>query len=128
MDDTDELVIDFAQAKVIDHSAVEAIDCLPERYRKAGKRLHLRHLSPDCIELLTKAWIWSRSTCAQTRTITSRTTIWLSSTADRSFLGLLTQAVSLSIPIYLLCTGLGGCASCACSATKPVDVSTDGFR
>lgn len=36
--------------------------------------------------------------------------------------------VSLSILIYLLCTGLGGCASCACSATKPVDVSTDGFR
>ena len=54
-DDTDEVVIDFARARVMDHSAVEAIDNLAERYRKAGKRLHLRHLSPDCLELLTKA-------------------------------------------------------------------------
>ncbi len=54
-DDTNEVVIDFAHAKVMDHSAVEAIDSLAERYRKAGKRLHLRHLSPDCLEVLTKA-------------------------------------------------------------------------
>ncbi|MFN3545220.1 MAG: STAS domain-containing protein [Thiobacillus sp.] len=54
-EDTDEVVIDFAHAKVMDHSAVEAIDSLAEHYRKAGKRLHLRHLSPDCLELLTKA-------------------------------------------------------------------------
>lgn len=54
-EDTDEVVIDFAHAKVMDHSAVEAIDSLAERYRKAGKRLHLRHLSPDCLEVLNKA-------------------------------------------------------------------------
>jgi SulP family sulfate permease len=54
-DDSDEVVIDFRHAKVMDHSAVEAIDSLAERYRKAGKRLHLRHLAPDCLELLTKA-------------------------------------------------------------------------
>ena len=54
-DDTDEVVVDFARARVMDHSAVAAIDSLAERYRKAGKRLHLRHLSPDCLELLTKA-------------------------------------------------------------------------
>jgi SulP family sulfate permease len=54
-DDSDEVVIDFRHAKVMDHSAVEAIDSLAERYRKAGKRLHLRHLTPDCLELLTKA-------------------------------------------------------------------------
>ncbi|MGE5319335.1 MAG: SulP family inorganic anion transporter, partial [Hyphomicrobiaceae bacterium] len=54
-DDADEVVIDFAGARVMDHSAVEAIDSLAERYRKAGKRLHLRHLSPDCLELLTQA-------------------------------------------------------------------------
>lgn len=30
-------------------------DGLAERYRKAGKRLHLRNLSPDCLELLTNA-------------------------------------------------------------------------
>ncbi len=54
-EDRDEVVIDFANAKVKDHSAVEAIDSLAERYRKAGKHLHLRHLSPECLELLTKA-------------------------------------------------------------------------
>jgi SulP family sulfate permease len=54
-DDPDEVVIDFRHAKVMDHSAIEAIDALAERYRKADKRLHLRHLSPDCLELLTKA-------------------------------------------------------------------------
>jgi SulP family sulfate permease len=54
-DDPDEVVIVFRHAKVMDHSAVEAIDALAERYRKAGKRLHLRNLSPDCLELLTKA-------------------------------------------------------------------------
>jgi SulP family sulfate permease len=54
-DDPDEVVIDFRHARVMDHSAVEAIDALAERYRKADKRLHLRHLSPDCLELLTKA-------------------------------------------------------------------------
>ena len=54
-EDSNEVVIDFANAKVKDHSAIEAIDSLAERYRKAGKRLHLRHLSPDCLELLTRA-------------------------------------------------------------------------
>lgn len=54
-EDTEEVVIDFAHAKVMDHSAVEAIDSLAEKYRKAGKRLHLRHLSADCLDVLTKA-------------------------------------------------------------------------
>jgi SulP family sulfate permease len=54
-EDPDEVVIDFRHAKVMDHSAVEAIDALAERYRKVGKRLHLRHLSPDCLEVLTNA-------------------------------------------------------------------------
>lgn len=48
-EDSNEVVIDFARAKVMDHSAVEAIDSLAERYRKAGKRLYLRHLTPDCL-------------------------------------------------------------------------------
>jgi SulP family sulfate permease len=54
-DDPDEVIIDFRHAKVMDHSAVEAIDALAERYRKVDKRLHLRHLSPDCLEVLTNA-------------------------------------------------------------------------
>ncbi len=54
-EDSDEVIIDFRHAKVMDHSAVEAIDALAERYRKVDKRLHLRHLSPDCLEVLTNA-------------------------------------------------------------------------
>lgn len=53
--DTDDVVVEFQYSKVWDHSGIEAIDALAERYAKAGKRLHLRHLSPDCRELLKKA-------------------------------------------------------------------------
>ena len=54
-EDPDEIVIDFANSRVADHSAIEAIDSLAERYTKAGKNLHLRHLSPECRQLLEKA-------------------------------------------------------------------------
>lgn len=54
-DDPDEVVVEFRRARVMDHSAVEAIDALANRYQQAGKRLHLRHLSPDCLEVLTNA-------------------------------------------------------------------------
>jgi len=54
-DDPNEVVIDFKNAYVKDHSALEAIDMLAERYTQLGKKLHLRHLSPDCLELLDKA-------------------------------------------------------------------------
>ena len=54
-DDPQDVIIDFLQARVVDHSAIQAIDALAERYRLLGKRLHLRHLSPDCRELLDKA-------------------------------------------------------------------------
>jgi SulP family sulfate permease len=54
-DDPQDVVIDFLHARVVDHSAIQAIDALAERYRLLGKRLHLRHLSPDCRELLDKA-------------------------------------------------------------------------
>ncbi len=48
-------MVEFRRAKVMDHSAVEAIDMLATRYQLLGKRLHLRHLSPDCLEVLDKA-------------------------------------------------------------------------
>lgn len=53
--DPKDVVIDFAQARVMDHSAIVSIDSLAEKYSQLGKTLHLRHLSPDCKELLTKA-------------------------------------------------------------------------
>lgn len=49
------VVIDFADSRVWDHSALEAIDAVAAKYKKAGKKLHLIHLSPDCKMLLKKA-------------------------------------------------------------------------
>lgn len=55
-DEADEdIVIDFENARVWDHSALEAIDALATKYEEAGKRLHLVHLSQDCVLLLKKA-------------------------------------------------------------------------
>ena len=54
-EDPDDVVIEFQNSRVMDHSAIEAIDTLAERYLNADKRLHLRHLSPECRLLLHKA-------------------------------------------------------------------------
>lgn len=55
--DTDplEVVIDFKESRVADMSGIEALNKLTERYAKAGKKLHLRHLSEDCRVLLKNA-------------------------------------------------------------------------
>ena len=53
--DPDDVVIEFQHSRVGDHSGLEAIDSLAERYLNAGKTLHLRHLSPECRQLLHKA-------------------------------------------------------------------------
>ena len=53
--DNDDVIIDFARSRVADHSGLEAIDTLADRYLSAGKTLHLVHLSDECRRLLTKA-------------------------------------------------------------------------
>ena len=50
-----DVVIEFKEARVWDHSALQAIDSLASKYDELGKKLHLRHLSPDCKQLLQKA-------------------------------------------------------------------------
>lgn len=55
VNDPEDVVIDFKDAKVVDHSALAAIDSLAVRYQSAGKKLHLKHLSADCLELLDNA-------------------------------------------------------------------------
>lgn len=54
-DARDDVIIDFARSRVADHSGLEAIDTLAERYLNAGKTLHLVHLSADCRSMLRKA-------------------------------------------------------------------------
>ncbi len=53
--DPDDVVIDFYDSKVADHSGIEAVDSLAERYKRHGKTLHLKHLSKECKELLETA-------------------------------------------------------------------------
>lgn len=53
--DPDDVILEFKNSRVYDHSAIEAIDNLAERYIKAGKKLHLRHLSEECKLLLENA-------------------------------------------------------------------------
>ncbi len=54
-DKEQDIILDFRNARVWDHSALEAIDSLAAKYKEAGKRLHLVHLSPDCQLLLKNA-------------------------------------------------------------------------
>lgn len=53
--DPDDVIIEFQRSRVSDHSGIEALDALAERYEQLGKRLHLRHLSPECRSLLHRA-------------------------------------------------------------------------
>jgi SulP family sulfate permease len=50
--DPTNVVIDFKKARVLDSSGAEAIDALTQKYKKAGKKLTLRHLSEDCKKTL----------------------------------------------------------------------------
>jgi SulP family sulfate permease len=53
--DPDEVVIDFAESRIVDMSAIEALNKVTERYAKSGKRIHLKHLSKDCLRLIKNA-------------------------------------------------------------------------
>lgn len=47
--------IDFIESRVADHSALEALYNLVEKYEAAGKQLTIRHLSEECQRLMMKA-------------------------------------------------------------------------
>jgi SulP family sulfate permease len=53
--DPEEVIIDFNESRVVDMSAIEALNRITERYMKVGKKVHLKHLSPDCRKLLQNA-------------------------------------------------------------------------
>lgn len=55
INDPDEVIIDFSESRVVDMSGIEALNKLTERYLKQGKKLHLRHLSKDCRQLMKNA-------------------------------------------------------------------------
>ncbi|MEO1564004.1 MAG: STAS domain-containing protein, partial [Pseudomonadota bacterium] len=49
------VIIDFAESRVVDQSALQAIEAVAAKYEGAGKQVQLRHLSRDCHSLLNKA-------------------------------------------------------------------------
>ncbi|NOC84347.1 SulP family inorganic anion transporter [Ruegeria sp. HKCCD6428] len=53
--DPETVIIDFAESRVVDQSALQAIENIAAKYEAAGKRVMLRHLSRDCHKLLKKA-------------------------------------------------------------------------
>ncbi len=53
--DPAEVIVDFADSRVVDQSALQAIEAIAGKYEAQGKRLQLRHLSRDCHRLLNKA-------------------------------------------------------------------------
>ena len=55
LNDPQEVVIDFKESRVVDMSAIEALNKLTERYMKVGKKIQLKHLSKDCQRLLKNA-------------------------------------------------------------------------
>uniref|UniRef100_A0A7S1BEV7 STAS domain-containing protein n=2 Tax=Corethron hystrix TaxID=216773 RepID=A0A7S1BEV7_9STRA len=52
--DPDDVVVDFSESRIMDHSGLEAVNELADRYGAAGKRVTLRGLSSDCAGLLSK--------------------------------------------------------------------------
>ncbi|MCH2081362.1 MAG: SulP family inorganic anion transporter [Saprospiraceae bacterium] len=55
LNDPNEIIIDFKESRVVDMSAIEALNKITERYLKVGKKVSLRHLSTDCQKLLQNA-------------------------------------------------------------------------
>lgn len=53
--DPSEVIIDFAESKITDMSAIDAVNKITERYAAVNKTVHLKHLSNDCVELLKNA-------------------------------------------------------------------------
>ncbi len=54
-DDPDIVIVDFMRSRVVDQSALQAIEDLAAKYKAAGKELKLRHLTRDCHRLLNRA-------------------------------------------------------------------------
>jgi len=54
LNNPDEVIINFAESRVVHMLATEALNKITERYNKVGKKMHLQHLSPDCKKLLQR--------------------------------------------------------------------------
>jgi sulfate permease, SulP family len=55
INDPVEIIIDFAESRIVDHSGIDAIHKVTDRYEKLGKTVYIRHLDSTSRVLLTKA-------------------------------------------------------------------------
>ena len=55
INDPEEIVIDFQESRIVDHSGIDAIHKVTERYEKLGKTVYIRHLDSTSRVLLNKA-------------------------------------------------------------------------
>jgi len=55
VNDPDQVVIDFRESRIVDMSAIDALDKLSKKYAEQQKTLHLKHLSEDCRKMLKNA-------------------------------------------------------------------------
>ncbi len=53
--DPEAVIVDFMNSRIVDQSALQAIEALASKYEALGKTLQLRHLSRDCHQLLNRA-------------------------------------------------------------------------
>jgi SulP family sulfate permease len=53
--DPEQVVIDFKESRIVDMSAIDALNKLSKRYAQLNKKLHLKHLSEDCRKMLKNA-------------------------------------------------------------------------
>lgn len=53
--DPDEVMVDFKESRIVDMSAIDALDKLSKKYAQQNKKLHLKHLSEDCRKMLKNA-------------------------------------------------------------------------
>ncbi|WMJ72864.1 SulP family inorganic anion transporter [Cytophagaceae bacterium ABcell3] len=55
LNDPEHIVIDFKESRVADHSAIEALNMITERYHRVGKSVKLKNVGGDCRKLLNNA-------------------------------------------------------------------------
>ena len=55
LNDPEEIIIDFAESRIVDHSGLDAVHKVTERYHKLGKTVYIRHLDTSSKNLLNKA-------------------------------------------------------------------------
>lgn len=53
--DPEHVIVDFKESRICDHSAIEALNKLTQKYDSASKKITLKHLSTDCLSLIQKA-------------------------------------------------------------------------